>query len=431
MRVTTSQRAPTNDALKTIVTQTPTFTWTAALGLLLSSLATPAVAHSGPQWTVEPFTDAFGGGPATGPAMEARGSADTLCGDKHGNIFVAADQYIDIITPNGQRQHVAGTGHPGYRDGPAYRAEFRMGLGSYYALYNIACGPRGDVYIADSGNRVIRRLFKTSDGWQVATVAGGGTRRRGPAASTGSGEIRLSKTIAVASLPDGAVLVASYQGVYRIGPNSKRITFLGDWPKSVTRRNGRTRSISIAGADSDRLGNAYFVARDPNVVIRVAPDGAISLWAGLAKKPRNALRIGDGKRMAVFLHAVTSVVAEPDGDAVYVCGGDEYDIRRLPADARASTSTLMRNGHWYPASIHPDHARGAAVYTPQETGRLKPEGRLTVLMVAPLIGRDGTGALYGKINRWSGMSEYVVDRGLIPTRIFLIRPIAGETKDKP
>ncbi|MEJ2653579.1 MAG: hypothetical protein P8173_17875, partial [Gammaproteobacteria bacterium] len=390
-----------------------------------------AVARSGPQWTVEPFTDAFGGGPATGPAVEARGSADTLCGDKHGNIFVAANQYIDIITPNGQRQHVAGTGHPGYRDGPAYRAEFRMGLGSYYALYNIACGPGGDVYIADSGNMVVRRLFKTSDGWKVTTVAGGGAQRLDAGASSSSRNASFSKTIAVAALPDGAVLAGTYRGVYRIDGNGTRVTFVGHWPESVTRHDGRTRSISIAGADSDGLGNAYFVARDPNVVIRVAPDGAISLWAGLAKKPRNALRIGDGKRMAVFLHAVTSVAAGPSGDAVYVCGGDEYDIRRLPADAKASTSTLMRNGRWYPASIHPDHARGAAVYTSQETGRLKPEGRLTVLMVAPLIGRDGTGALYGKINRWSGMSEYVVDRGLIPTRIFRIRPIAGEPKDKP
>src|SRR5262245_61973175 len=78
------------------------------------------------EWIVEPFTSALGGGPGTGPSIESGRSVDSLCGDEEGNLYLAHEQMIDIITPDGIRRHLAGTGEPGFRDGPASQARFRL-----------------------------------------------------------------------------------------------------------------------------------------------------------------------------------------------------------------------------------------------------------------------------------------------------------------
>jgi hypothetical protein len=391
----------------------------------IAILAPLAYAQPGIRWTVTGFTDALGGGPATGPALEARGSAGSICGDASQNVFLADNQFVDIVTPDGQRHHLAGTGHPGLRDGPAYRAMFRMGINSYYAMYNIACNKLG-VFIGDTGNRRIRRLFRTPHGWMVETWAGGGAKRLHLGENAPAKTVSLPRTFALAALPNGEILVGSYGGYYRVSPDGTRVRFEHAWPPDVARRKGRKAQLNVVAADADRDGNAYFLSRTPNVVVRVGADGTVSHWAGLVLfKPPKPYAIGDGPRKFVFLDATDSLVASPAGNAVFVCGGDEYDIRRLPTNDD-STMTLMQNGQWYHASVHPNRSRGGATFRPSATGRLRPDGRLTLLMVTSLPGRNGQGMLYGLLNTWTGMTQYVEGTGLLPTRIFRLSPVQSE-----
>ena len=81
----------------------------------------------------------------------------------------------------------------------------------------------------------------------------------------------------------------------------------------------------------------------------------------------------------------------------------------------------MNNGRWGIASVHPNRSRGAAVVRPNASGRLRPDGELTDLMVSHLLGRDAEGNLYGSINVWTGMTQHVEGRGLLGTRIFRLR----------
>jgi hypothetical protein len=117
------------------------------------------------------------------------------------------------------------------------------------------------------------------------------------------------------------------------------------------------------------------------------------------------------------------VVARPDGSAVYVCGGDEYDIRRVPTDGQGTTATLMQNGRWYKASVHPNRSRGPALFRPNAEGRLKPDGELTDLMVTHLLGRDASGNLYGSLFPWVGMTQVVEGEGPLGTKIFRLRQV--------
>ena len=173
--------------------------------------------------------------------------------------------------------------------------------------------------------------------------------------------------------------------------------------------------------DSDAAGNVYFVSRTPHAVIRVTPAGELQHLAGRVTREKAHQLAGDGPPREAYFNTPTSIAAQPDGSAIYVCGGDEYDIRRIPADGGGTTATLMQNGQWYRASVHPNKSRGPAVVKPDAKGKLKPDGDLTIFMVSHLLGRDAQGNLYGSLNHWSGMTQFVEGEGLLGTRVFRLQ----------
>ncbi|HJV24467.1 MAG TPA: hypothetical protein VJ673_02225 [Aromatoleum sp.] len=372
------------------------------------------------RWVVEDFTKALGGGPEGGPVAQAGGEVHALCGDQEGRLFLASGQFIDIVTPDGRRTHLAGSGEPGYRDGPAYQAQFRLGFNAYYGAHNIACGPNG-VFVADGGNRAVRRIHKRDGVWQVDTWAGGGVRRDGTGDSVGSKDVRFNGTISVAVTPNGEVTVADDGGYFRVSADGKSVRYLGPWPKSMARSPDRPPKLNVMMGDADSRGNVYFVSRTPDFVVRIDPDGTATHLAGRFVEIATRLSIGDGPPREAFFDTPTSIAVQPDGSAAYVCGGDEYDIRRVPADGTGTTATLMNNGRWGIASIHPNRSRGAAVVKPNAKGQLRPDGDMTDLMVSHLLGRDAQGNLYGAINVWTGMTQYVEGQGLLGTRLFRLR----------
>jgi hypothetical protein len=376
------------------------------------------------RWVVEEFTHVLGGGPEGGPLAQAAGEVHALCGDQEGRLFLASGQFIDIVTPDGMRTHLAGTGDPGYRDGPAYQAQFRLGFNAYYGAHNIACGPNG-VFVADGGNRAVRRVHKRDGVWQVDTWAGGGARRAGTGDSVGAKDVRFNGTISVAASPNGEVTIADDVGYFRVSADGKSVRYLGAWPQSMSRSPDRPPKLNVMMGDADSRGNVYFVSRTPDFVVRIDPDGTATHLAGRFVEVATRLSIGDGPPREAFFDTPTSIAVRPDGSAAYVCGGDEYDIRRVPADGTGTTATLMNNGRWGIASIHPNRSRGPAVVKPKATGRLRPDGELTDLMVSHLLGRDAQGNLYGAINFWTGMTQYVEGQGLLGTRLFRLRHEAG------
>lgn len=377
------------------------------------------------RWRVADFTGALGGGPDGGPMAQAGGTPYALCGDRAGNLFLTDGQFIDIVTQDGMRSRLAGTGEYGFRDGPAHQAEFRLGLKAYYGAHNLACGPDGAVYVADGGNRRIRRIHLAQGQWRVDTWAGGGARRLAPGASAVPNTVAFNGTLVVAVTSAGEVTLADNQGAYRVTRDGKTIRHLGRWPESAYYPEARSGKLNVMMGDADQAGNVYFVSRTPDAVIRITPAGEVRHLAGRVTRDKERMLAGDGPPREAFFNTPTSIAVQPDGSAVYVCGGDEYNIRRIPADGTGTTATLMQNGRWYRASVHPNKSRGPAVVKPAASGKLKPDGDLTILMVSHLIGRDAQGRLYGSLNHWSGMTQWVDGEGLLGTRAFRLQRDAG------
>jgi hypothetical protein len=278
------------------------------------------------------------------------------------------------------------------------------------------------VFVSDNGNRCVRRIFKNAHGrWMVETYAGGGKRQLRAGQSCPPREAAIDGTIMVAAAPDGRLTVATTHRCYRVSADAGSITCLGGWPASAAPA-GRTPRLHCCGGDCDRQGNAYFVARTPDVVVRVTPAGRIEHIAGIIAGHPKPHHIGDGPPREAYFDTPSSGFAGPDGSCVYVCGGDEYDIRRVPTDGKTPTATLLKNGRWYRMPVHPNRNRGPARFDPALSGKSRAEGGvLTNLAVSPLVGRDAEGNLYGKIPRWVGRTQDVAGGGLLGTRVFKLR----------
>lgn len=105
------------------------------------------------------------GGFEDGPAAAARFDGPTgIAIDDQGRIIVAdaRNRAIRAVDRDGNVSTLAGTGQEGVADGPAKAATFRVPV-------DVAVGPDGSIFVADSGADMIRRI--TADG-RVETVAG-------------------------------------------------------------------------------------------------------------------------------------------------------------------------------------------------------------------------------------------------------------------
>ena len=368
------------------------------------------------RWTVEPFTQTLSGGPRYGPIEQSGWPPGVICESPDGELFLAYRQQIDIVDRDGMRWRLAGDGIPGFRDGPAERARFRLGIGAHYGMHQPFCADDGSVLLPDSGNGRVRRLHKRDGRWWVETIAGGGRRRLRPGEEAPASNVRLGGTLAVAQARDGTIYIATPGALYAL--REGKLRNMGGWPASVARKKGSPVRLNPVSGDVDGTGQVLFFSRTPDVVVAIGDDGRPRHVAGVTGWKRKPHHLGDGPPREAYFDTPGNGYADPRAAAAFVGGGDEYNFRRVPTDRRGTTATLMQDGRWHVLPKHPNHYRGAAVFRPA-AGRNK-KG-LRVLMIGGPLGRDRSGALYARLKHWSGMTHFVEGRGLLTTRVFRIR----------
>jgi sugar lactone lactonase YvrE len=204
--------------------------------------------------------------------------------DKEGNVYVA-DTYNDrvrVVTKDGQVRTVAGAGGPGYADGGALDA----------ALFDTPCAlavsEAGDIYVADTGNNLLRRI--TKDG-QVST---------------------LNLFDPPAAPPDNQNASAAPPTPAPGEANPPTFNFI---PFELSRP---------AGLAVTRDGFLYVTELDRGRVVQVAPDGAARVIAG---RGGPGFADGEGRTQARFNQPAGLALA-PDGSLV-VADGANYLLRRV------------------------------------------------------------------------------------------------------
>ncbi len=197
---------------------------------------------------------------------------DNMAIDPEGNLFVAdADNFrIRKVTPDGTVTTVAGNGSLGYRDGLAHVAMFGYPTG-------IAVDIEGNLYVADRRTHTVRKI--TTEG-MVMTIAGNGLA--GYADGKGKAS-HLREPISVSVKSDGTVYVAdSGNNVIReIAPDGTITTLAGSKRPGYKDGTGRDARFNWpTGIAVDPSGNIYVCDSNNNKIRRITPLGVVSTIAG-------------------------------------------------------------------------------------------------------------------------------------------------------
>jgi sugar lactone lactonase YvrE len=183
--------------------------------------------------------------------------------DSAGNTYATSTaNTIRMITPAGVTSTLAGTADVGgYNDATGSAAQFQNPIG-------IVVDSHGNIFVADSGNFVIREI--TSGG--VVTTFAGQVGQSGQADGTGISAMFTSPgTMAIDASDD--LYVSDGALIRMITPAGVVTTFAGT--------NGEFNSPPLGGMVVDTTGNLYVCNPGNNQVNKVAPDGTVTVILNL------------------------------------------------------------------------------------------------------------------------------------------------------
>ena len=213
------------------------------------------------------------GSPALAATLQ---SAGTVAADEAGNIYIPDGNRVLRIGPDGAIHVFAGNANPGYSGdgGQAVGAS----LNNPWA---VAADAQGNVYIADAGNGVIRKVVSAGT---IATYAGNGvTGYSGDGGPATLASIANASALAVdaagnlyfADTLDNRIRKIDAQGIISTCAGNGQEGYSGDggpatgaalyWPQAVA---------------ADAAGNLFIADTGNNVIRKVSTSGIISTYAG-------------------------------------------------------------------------------------------------------------------------------------------------------
>ncbi len=247
--------------------------------------------------------------------------------DAAGNLYLSDqfNQLIRKVSPTGDVTTVAGTpGVPGSTNGPAASARFN-------APQQVAVDSDGNLYVADSGNHVIRMITAVG---VVSTYAG----RAGTPGSTDGigGAARFNSPSGVAvyqpAVPGPVTLVVADSGnsTIRLIDSSANVTTLAGTPgvTGATDDIGPLASFRTPlGLAVDPLSGAIYVADSANSTIRQVsnPGGAVTTVAGVAGGPGSTDSTGTDAKF----RTPSAVTLDAAGANLYVADTGNQTIRQV------------------------------------------------------------------------------------------------------
>ena len=212
---------------------------------------------------------------------------------------------------------MAGNPASGHTDGQGSAARFNRPHG-------VALDGTGNIYVADTGNSLIRKI---TAGGLVTTIAGSGTgigyfdRPQGVAVD-GSGNIYVADTgfdVIRKILPDGTFITLA-------GSETASLPGSADGPGSAARFN-----LPFALA-VDSVGNVYVADFGNHTVRKITPDGMVSTLAGMAGTTGSV----DGPGSAARFDRPSAVAVDGAGN-VYVTDYGNFTIRKITPIGVVST----------------------------------------------------------------------------------------------
>jgi uncharacterized protein (TIGR03437 family) len=259
-------------------------------------------------------------------AVAADGQGGFLISDYLGNRVrgVSSDGLITTVTGNGQE---------GFDEDNmlAQAAQVNRPRG-------VALDRYGDIYIADSGNHRIRRIFPSG---MMGTVAGSGVRGYsgdgGPAALA-----QLDSPAGVAADSEDNLYIADYanHAIRKVSPDGTITSVAGTGTRGFSGDNGPAKLADLnfpTAVAVDEAGNLYIADSSNHRIRKVTSDGVIRTIAGDGTPGFS----GDGGPATQARLRFPTGVAVDRGGNVYVADLDNKRVRKLtPSSAPVVAEVL-------------------------------------------------------------------------------------------
>ncbi|WP_342114890.1 NHL repeat-containing protein [Pseudoduganella sp. OTU4001] len=237
--------------------------------------------------------------------------------DKQGNLYVAdtGNHVIRKVAPDGTVSTLAGSGVAGFADGQGAQAQFNGPVG-------VAVDSGGVVYVADTYNDRVRRI---SPGGEVSTLAGTGR----PGLADGTWDVAQFDTPCGIAVGKDGVYVADSRNdaVRRIGVDGTVVTLVVAPEQEKEALLRRPMALAVT-----HDGFVYIAVASRGRVLQLAPDGAL---AGLpdAVRPANPATGADG---TVQVYGPRGLALAHDGAVLLADAAAQRLHRIAPATATSA-----------------------------------------------------------------------------------------------
>jgi sugar lactone lactonase YvrE len=252
----------------------------------------------------------------------------SVASDAAGNLYIADrnNNMIRKVTQGGIVTTYAGKTTPGFDNGKGAAASFRTPTG-------VAVDAAGIVYVADSGNNVIRKITPANDGTgEVTTLAGPPTGEAGFTDEAPAAAAQFNGPASVA-------VDASGTNVYVTDVLNVRIRKIAAGFVSTIAGNGQTgnnpdpspipgRVASFnapAGIAVDNAGNIYLADKGNNRIRQITPAGIVSPAAGNLNGTAGNV---DGDLSTATFSAPAGIAIDASG-TLYIADGGNNRIRQI------------------------------------------------------------------------------------------------------
>lgn len=278
----------------------------------------------------------YGGGYVDGVGTVAQFSSPYgIAIDASNNIYVAdlGNRRIRKISLAGVVSTLAGSTY-GYLDGAGASAKF-------FALYGIAVDASGNVYVTDSQGDWANRVRKITPSGDVSTLAGSDTA--GSADGTGM-NAQFSGIRGVAVDASGNVYVADYGNarIRKITPAGEVTTFAGSSFGYADGLGIAAQFWNPAGVAVAASGNVYVADTGNQKIRKITPSGVVTTLAG------STVGFADGIGAAAQFNYPNSLTVDAQ-ENVYVTDEKNQRIRKITSDGVVTTlSGSFGNNNGYP-----------------------------------------------------------------------------------
>jgi sugar lactone lactonase YvrE len=255
--------------------------------------------------------------------------------DSVGNVYVAdtLNHKIRKITPSGTVSTLAGSGGNGSINGVGAEASFNT-------PYGLAVDVSGNVYVADTLNRKIRKI--TSAG-EVTTLAGSGV---GGSSDGNATTATFISPYGVAVDEAGNVYVADRDSnkIRKITSTGNVTTLAGSGSAGAVDGTGNAASFNFPrGITVDSGGNVYVADSSNHKLRKITPAGVVTTIGG-----GSTYGFSDGVAITSKFYSPWGIAVDSSG-SLYVGDASNHLVRKIVGPGLFNTFTIVATDSGNPA----------------------------------------------------------------------------------